>query len=107
MKIRFNKEFTGEKPEVLTFQIRNGGNWNYKNNLPAICTKPLGIVKGGDLFEIVFAHKDLFDLLDLYFDCDELSVAMINSKHIDTGAVESYETKFLDKVQAWINNKRG
>lgn len=81
------------------------GNWNYKDdNAPKVYSKPMGAVYI-DGVQHIFDHKEFFKILELYYEVDEESIRMINDPKENTGNINVYEKRFIDKLKWWIQNK--
>lgn len=104
VRIRTSEDFVALKVNPC-YKIRNVGNWHYyTDKLNPIYTKPIGFITLGDT-ELQLKHKEILEILDLYFKVDLDSVKMIKDKNIDTGNVNNFEEFFLIKVHKWINKK--
>lgn len=87
--------------EIKT-EIRNKGNWNYKNSgLDSINTKPIGIITLEE-DEFVFKHEDIFKLIEFYHEVNIDTIRKINNSRFNSGDIKECELPFLYKLKAKI-----
>jgi len=84
----------------VRWEIRNKGNWNFRNsNDISMNTKPIAVVfLDGD--EFVWQHNDIMELIRAYHQADKQSIHMIKTGN--AGSVKSFETPLLDKILKFI-----
>ena len=89
-----------KKPIEMTTEIRNLGNWNYKDkNLPSVCTKPIVEVKlDEDVF--VWKHEEILRLVKAYHEADVKAMELISKG--EAGSIKNIETPFLNKLKNFI-----
>jgi len=86
----------------LEWEIRNKGNWNYKDHtLPSLNTKPITVVHLGD-DEFVFKHSDILELIKAYHISDKKSIEMIKENR--SGSIKNAELPLLEKIKLFITN---
>ena len=84
----------------MTYEIRDLGNWNYKDkDLPSVCTKPIVEIKlDEDVF--VWKHEEILRLIEAYHKADVKSMKLISEGK--AGSVSNWETPFLNKIKNFI-----
>lgn len=88
----------------VVWEIKNLGNWNYKDkSIPPLNTKPIAVVTLDD-DEFVFQHWDIMELIRAYHEADKRSISMIRAGF--SGSVLSAEKPLLDKLLELIKDLR-
>ena len=87
--------------------IESTGNWNYKADTKedTRAKKMLAVVTIKDL-PTYWTHEEVFNLLECFLEVDKLNIDLINSKFYNTGEVKAPEACFIDKLEAWLNEKK-
>lgn len=94
------KKNSNKTIEIET-EIRDRGNWNYKNSgLAPVYTKPMGIVTL-DKDEFVWKHEEILKLIKLYYECDIKAIEMIQTG--EAGEIKNFEAPFLKKLRDFLN----
>jgi len=84
-------------------EIRNKGNWNYKDDsVDAIYTKPIGVLLiDGD--EFVLKHDDIYKIIEFYHEVDINTVRKINNTRFNSGDIKNAELLFIYKLKQKLN----